>query len=91
MRNNRLFLATGITVLPLFTFFLFCSFINNGAVVMKKQPKGLIFSKTSGYRHQCIKTGIEAIRKSGKENHFSVVAQKILLILTIKNRRVTKL
>ena len=33
----------------------------------------LIFSKTAGYRHKSIESGIKAIKKLGKENGFAVV------------------
>jgi len=38
------------------------------------QPKVLIFSKTAGFRHGNIETGIQAIKKLGQENDFTVVA-----------------
>lgn len=36
------------------------------------QPKILVFSKTSGYRHTSIEVGVEAIQKLGVENKFGV-------------------
>ncbi|MDB5121805.1 MAG: Crp/Fnr family transcriptional regulator [Sphingobacteriales bacterium] len=38
----------------------------------KKNPKVLIFSKTVGYHHNSIKTGIIALYKLGNENRFEV-------------------
>jgi len=38
----------------------------------KKQDKVLVFSKTAGYHHESIASGIRAIQKLGKENHFIV-------------------
>jgi uncharacterized protein len=38
----------------------------------KPKPKVLIFSKTNGYHHASIATGIAAIQKLGEENGFSV-------------------
>lgn len=35
-------------------------------------PKILIFSKTMGYKHKSIPTGIDTIKKLGSENNFSV-------------------
>lgn len=32
----------------------------------------MVFSKTEGYRHDCIETGIKSIQKLGKENNFKV-------------------
>lgn len=39
-----------------------------------KKNKILIFSKTNGYRHESIETGIAAIKKLGAENNFDVDA-----------------
>lgn len=38
----------------------------------KREPKVLVFSKTTGYRHQAIPDGIAAIIKLGAENGFKV-------------------
>jgi len=37
-----------------------------------KEVKVLVFSKTEGFRHESIETGIEAIKKLGVENNFTV-------------------
>jgi type 1 glutamine amidotransferase len=37
-----------------------------------KKPVVLIFSKTNGFHHACIPVGIEAIKKLGQQNGFSV-------------------
>lgn len=50
-----------------------------------KQPAVLIFSKTNGYRHQSIPFGIEAIKKLGSENKFSVDATEDSLAFTDAN------
>jgi type 1 glutamine amidotransferase len=42
-----------------------------GSIAFAK-PKVLIFSKTNGYHHASIATGIEAIKKLGAENGFEV-------------------
>src|SRR4051794_11417284 len=52
---------------------------------IKKDPAVLIFSKTNGYRHQSIPVGIEAIKKLGAENHFSVDATEDSLAFTPQN------
>lgn len=39
-----------------------------------KEIKVLVFSKTQGYRHESIETGVEAIKKLGNENGFMVDA-----------------
>ena len=41
-----------------------------------KEVKVLVFSKTEGYRHESIETGVEAIKKLGIENGFSVDASE---------------
>ena len=45
----------------------------------------LIFSKTAGYRHANIPDGIEAIRKLGQENTFSVEATEDAAFFTKEN------
>ncbi|MEC3905676.1 ThuA domain-containing protein [Tamlana sp. 2201CG12-4] len=39
-----------------------------------KEEKILVFSKTDGFRHNSIESGITAIKKLGKENNFKVTA-----------------
>jgi type 1 glutamine amidotransferase len=51
----------------------------------KKEPAVLIFSKTNGYRHASIPSGIEAIKKLGLENKFSVDATEDSLAFTPEN------
>lgn len=41
-----------------------------------KSPRILVFSKTSGFYHQSIPSGIAAIQKLGKENNFQVDTTK---------------
>lgn len=38
----------------------------------KETPKILVFSKTAGFRHASIETGVEALKKLGIENRFQV-------------------
>jgi cytochrome c len=38
----------------------------------KGDTKVLVFSKTAGFRHESIATGIQAIRRLGEQKHFSV-------------------
>jgi len=47
-------------------------FLSISAVTAKSLPKVLIFSKTAGYHHNSIATGIIAIQKLGAENKFEV-------------------
>ena len=49
------------------------------------KPAILIFSKTNGYHHSCIPIGIEAIKKLGEENGFSVDATNDSLSFTTNN------
>src|SRR5436190_23492928 len=53
--------------------------------VKQKNPAVLIFSKTNGYRHQSIPVGIEAIKKLGAENNFTVDATEDSLAFTTEN------
>lgn len=42
----------------------------------------LVFSKTNGYRHESIETGIDAIRQLGQKNGFEVVATEADSVFT---------
>lgn len=50
-----------------------------------KKNKVLIFSKTNGYRHESIGVGVDAIRKLGLANNFSVDATEDSLYFTKAN------
>lgn len=56
---------------------------NNNHVI--KDKKVLIFSKTNGFRHDCIPVGIEAIKKLGTENHFTADATEDSTLLSDAN------
>ena len=56
------------------SFFLILSVWINFNVFAQKEAKIMVFSKTEGFRHKCIETGIKSIQKLGKENGFYVVA-----------------
>lgn len=56
---------------------------NNSNVA--KDKKLLIFSKTNGFRHESIAAGIEAIKKLGTENHFTVDATEDSTFLSDAN------
>jgi len=58
---------------------------NNIKVVYAKERKALIFSKTNGYRHQSIPVAIEAIKKLGAENGFTVYATEDSTYFTPEN------
>jgi cytochrome c len=68
-----------IALLPLLLVFAFLSFIQ------KKNPKVLIFSKTAGYHHNSIPNGIEAIKKIGLQNNFTVDTTTDSTLFTQKN------
>jgi type 1 glutamine amidotransferase len=68
-----------IAILPVI-FFIFIA-----AKPADKKPSVLIFSKTNGYHHACIPVGIEAIKKLGQENGFSVDTTTDSLLFTKKN------
>ena len=53
-------------------FFLFTILILSACGKRSSTPKVLIFSKTAGFYHESIPTGMEAITKLGKENGFEV-------------------
>ena len=45
----------------------------------------LVFTKTNGYRHESIPDGIEAMKKLGRENNFTMDASEDSLIFTPQN------
>ena len=59
--------------------------ITSSAKVKFDKPAILIFYKTNGYHHSCIPTGIEAIKKLGQQNGFSVDATNDSLSFTTDN------
>jgi len=54
-------------------------------IVKKKHPVVLVFSKTNGFRHQSIPFGVEAIKRLGDANKFSVDATEDSLAFTDEN------
>lgn len=75
--NTNMFIKRGILFLVVFAAVSFAA--------KKKEPSVLIFSKTSGYRHQSIPAGIDAIKKLGLENNFLVDATEDSLAFTDEN------
>lgn len=57
--------------------------VNKPAMAVKKKAV-LVFSKTNGYRHESIETGIAAIKELGEKNNFSVDATEDSLDLNDK-------
>jgi uncharacterized protein len=72
--KNRKFICFFLAIVSFFNFIFFTSFIKARSNGEKKHFSVLVFSKTNGYRHESIETGIEAIKKLGEENNFSVYA-----------------
>lgn len=60
-------------ILPAFVL-IFLSYSLSTNAVHKLTGKVLVFSKTTGFRHDNIQEGLAAIKKLGAENGFSVVA-----------------
>ena len=88
MKNNKHLAVSAIIVSALLAIFLLTSFqYTNEKLVLPKQHKVLIFSKTNGYRHESIAAGIEAIKKLGIENKFSVDATEDSLDINDKKLR----
>ena len=50
-------------------------------------PRILVFSKTAGFRHSSIETGIAAVRRLGRENGFAVEATEDASAFTDRNLR----
>jgi type 1 glutamine amidotransferase len=57
------------------------------AAIVLAQPATavLVFSKTGGYRHDSIPTGIETIQQLGKENNFTSTATEDATVFTKEN------
>jgi hypothetical protein len=71
MNSNDYYAMKKIRPAVLLTIFL----LNiSAAKITDVKPSILIFYKTNGYHHSCIPTGIEAIKKLGQQNGFSVNA-----------------
>lgn len=58
---------------------------NNQNIVIGKENKVLIFSKTNGYRHKSITVGTEAIKKLGEQNNFIADATEDSTFFTTAN------
>jgi len=76
----------------LFSFIVLASyFLVSFHIKDKEQPapyktkKVLIFSKTNGFRHNSIPTGVAALKKLGQENHFIADATEDSLAINSKN------
>src|SRR5689334_15075946 len=52
-----------------------------------RQPRVLVFSKTAGFRHSSIETGIAAVKKLGQENGFAVDATEDASVFTERGLR----
>jgi cytochrome c len=57
------------------------------ATTQTTEPRVLVFSKTAGFRHSSIETGIAAVRRLGQENGFAVEATENAGAFTEKNLR----
>jgi len=53
--------------------------------------KVLVFTKTSGFRHTSIETGVETIKELGKTNHFEVTQTEDASLFTPENLKQYKL
>lgn len=59
--------------------------MNCGSKQRTGQPKVLVFSKTEGFRHSSIETGVKAITKLGEEKGFEVTASEDAQLFTDEN------
>jgi cytochrome c len=55
------------------------------AATQHQEPRVLVFSKTAGYRHSSIETGVAAVQKLGRENGFAVEATEDAAAFTERN------
>src|SRR5688572_14345064 len=58
-----------------------------GTKAQTPDPRVLVFSKTAGYRHSSIETGIAAVRRLGQEHGFSIEATEDAAAFSEKNLR----
>ncbi|MFK7947630.1 MAG: ThuA domain-containing protein [Saprospiraceae bacterium] len=61
-----------LSILTLIILITSCKEETKPTIIESTIPKVLVFSKTAGYRHKSIETGVEAIKKLGAENGFEV-------------------
>jgi len=54
------------------SFYLFIAIFSSYNIFAQQAKSVMVFSKTEGFRHDCIETGIKSIQKLGKENSFKV-------------------
>src|SRR5918992_1112150 len=57
----------------------------NIAATQQTEPRVLVFSKTTGFRHSSIETGIAAVQRLGGENGFAVEATEDASAFTERN------
>ena len=55
------------------------------AAAQQQTPRVLVFSRTTGFRHSSIETGIAAVQKLGRENGFAVEATEDAAAFTERN------
>jgi cytochrome c len=55
------------------------------AATQQQEPRVLVFSRTTGYRHSSIESGIAAVQKLGRENGFAVEATEDATAFTERN------
>jgi hypothetical protein len=60
------------------------------AATHRQEPRVLVFSKTTGYRHTSIESGIAAVQKLGRENGFAVEATEDAAAFTERNRPIPR-
>lgn len=69
-------------LVAVFAFFV-CSC--NASDIIKKTNQVLVFTKTSGFRHKSIETGVKTIETLGKEHGFDVTHTEDATLFTSKN------
>jgi cytochrome c len=59
--------------------------IGEVAASQQPEPRVLVFSRTTGYRHNSIESGIAAVQKLGRENGFAIEATEDASAFTERN------
>ena len=70
---------------------VFLILFSTGVTFSSNSEKVLVFTKTTGYRHESIETGINTIKELGNKNNFEVVHTELSSFFSIENLKQYKL
>ncbi|MDO7172229.1 ThuA domain-containing protein [Mariniflexile sp. AS56] len=70
---------------------IFLTFSCKATDASKGPDKVLVFTKTSGFRHQSIETGVKTVEALGTENNFEITHTEDASLFTVENLKQYKL